>query len=232
MVDPKLAEAFGEYARTISSRYDIGPALYNLTDRVTDVMDVSGAGISVAEPHSRLDFVTATDDEVVRIEERQIESGQGPCHQAHAQGVQVWVNDLADDGRWPDYTPTALAQGCRAVAGIPMSVGELPIGALNVYSHEPREWSAEDLAMAQLFADMATGYITNARALSASRELSTQLQHALDGRIVIEQAKGVLGERHGLEGGEAFRRLREHARSNNIKIHDAARAILDGTLKL
>jgi GAF domain-containing protein len=224
-----LIRAFADYARTLARRYDIGEVLYRLTDQVVEILDVDGAGVSIAD-HGRLRFVTATDEDIAQIEERQVDLGQGPCHDAYTSGDRVTSADLSVEARWPDYTGTALRVGCRAVAGIPMLTGEQRVGALNLYVRRPREWPADELDIAQVLADMATGYIINARTLTEADRTTVQLQHALDSRIIVEQAKGVLAERHRITPAAAFERLRRHARHRNTKVHDVARQVIDAGL--
>lgn len=226
-----LIRVFSEYARTLSRRYDVGDVLYRLTDQVSEVLNVDGAGVFLSEG-SQLRFVTATDERIVRIEERQIVVGEGPCRDAYTNAAWATAADLAHESRWPGYAAIAVEHGCRAVAGIPMTAVESSVGALNLYACEPRHWTTEELEIAQVLADMATGYILNARTLTESEQLAEQLQHALDTRIVVEQAKGVLVERHGTDPATAFERLRRFARDRNTKVHDVARWIVQGSVEL
>lgn len=225
-----LKHAFAEYARTIAHRYEIGEVLYRLTDQVVEVLDIGGAGVCLGDADGDLQFVTATDQPISHVEWAQVETQQGPCHEAFHSRAPVTVSDLAAEDRWPGFTSVALEVGMHAVAGIPMVVDDRRVGALNLYSHTPREWPADDIADAQLLADMATGYIVNAQTLTESERLTRQLQHALDSRVVIEQAKGVIAERHGIPTATAFNLLRGHARSTNTKIHDVARAVVERRL--
>ena len=220
-----------DYARTLSRRYDIGEVLYRLTDQVVEILDVDGAGVSLAD-QGALRFVTASDEDIAAIEEQQVALSQGPCHDAYASGDRVTAADLRVEERWPDYVPVAVERGCRAVAGSPMHAGEHRVGALNLYVRRPREWPADELGIAQVLADMATGYIINARALTESDRVAGQLQHALDSRVVIEQAKGILAERYGTDPAAAFERLRRVARTRNAKVHDLARQVIDRTVEL
>lgn len=230
MVDAAPLRALvSQYTRTMVGRYEIGEVLYRLTDDALAVVGVDGAGISVADTEGRLRFVAATDETVVRIEEHQIASGNGPCHVAFASGERVVVPDLRelDDERWGDHPAFAMEHGCLSLSAFPMSVEERQIGALDVYRRRPGAWDEETLANAQLVADMATGLIVNHRALEDTQTLASQLQDALDSRVVIEQAKGILVERHGGDMADAFSRLRSHARSNRRKLRDVAAYVIE-----
>lgn len=227
-----LNRAFADYARTLAHRYEIGQVLYRLTDQVVEVLDVDGAGVSLADRDETLRFVTATDEAVTKVEEVQAELDEGPCHEAYRTRERVTSSDLTSDERWPKYSLSALEEGLRAVAGIPMVVDDQRVGALNLYVGEFREWPDEDLAVAQLLADMATGYIVNARVLTESQRLTRQLQHALDSRVVIEQAKGIVAERYAMDTAAAFQRIRQHARSSNTNLHVVAREIVERSLRL
>lgn len=232
MVDrTALLRACTAFTRTILRRYEIGEVLYRLTDQVTEVLGVSGAGVSLAEG-GRLRFVAATDPAVVTIEEAQVEIADGPCHDAWRTAEVVIESDLARAQRWPAYAAVALATGQRAVAGVPMMVAGERIGAVNIYHTRPYRWPVEDLEAARLLADMTAGYIVNQRTLEHSQRLTQQLQQALDSRILIEQAKGVLAERHGLDLASAFELLRQHARSHNRTVNAVARDVVRGTLDL
>lgn len=230
MVDgARLRALVSEYARTALDRYEISDVLYGLSDRSLAALGVDGAGISVAGPGGRLRFVTATDETVVRIEERQVGSGQGPCHDAFLAGERVVVADLRDlaDDRWGDYPTFAVEHGCLSLAAFPMVVDDRSIGALDVYRRDVGEWDEETLDSAQLVADIATGLIANHRTLEDTQALAQQLQRALDSRIVIEQAKGILVERDGGDMASAFDRLRAHARSRQIKLREVAAHVVE-----
>jgi GAF domain-containing protein len=227
-----LNRALSEFTRTIIRRYDIGDVLYQLTDQAAEILDVAGAGVCLMTGDGRLRFVTATDDMVTEVEGHQIEAAEGPCHDAARTGQAVIVPDLNTEQRWPDYTAAAIKAGCQSVAGLPLHVEDRSVGALNVYHVQPWDWPAEDIATAQILADMASGYILNARELEQSKQLATQLQHALDSRVVVEQAKGVIAARAGIPTDEAFQRLRRHARDRGARVHDVARAVVSGELEL
>lgn len=227
-----LNRILSEFTQTILARYDIGHVLYRLTDHVTEILGAEGAGVSVGSSDGTLRFVAATDEAVGRIEEQQVVAAEGPCHHAYRSGERVLVGDLADEKRWPTYVDMALKVGCRSVAGLPLRVQGSAVGALNVYHTVPYHWPEEDVATAQVLANMATGYIINARELAETKQLAEQLQYALDSRIVVEQAKGIVAARSGADVHQALDRLRSHARSHNRKLHEVASDVIEGRLEV
>lgn len=231
MVDQRaLLAAFQDYSETLLHDFDIGDVLYRLTDQVVDVLSVDGAGVSVArQGDAGLTFVAATDAAIATIEAQQEVAGEGPCHDAYRTGDPVVVADLHGEHRWTSYRRVAKAQGCRAVAGLPMPARERRIGALNLYNRTPRQWSDEELRVSQVLANMASGYVVNQLAITRTRNLASQLQHALESRVVIEQAKGIIAGRTGLHLDAAFDHLRCHARSTGTRLHDLAGKVVDGT---
>jgi GAF domain-containing protein len=233
MVDQDaLLAACADYASTVLGRYDMAEVLERLTEQVTEVLDVPGAGVAIGGDDGTLRFATASDETVMQVEESQLEKDEGPCHDAWRRGAIVTEPDLTSSDRWPAFRPVALVAGWQAVAGVPMVIQGETVGALNLYHRNAHEWTAEELRAAKLLADMAAGYIVNVRTFSETARLAEQLQHALDSRVVIEQAKGVLAGRHGIETKVAFELLRKHARDRGRRIHDVAQEVLEGHLEL
>lgn len=166
-------------------RYEVGDVLYRLSDTVSDVLGVARSGVSILD-NDVLRFVTATSETVAEVERLQDHFEQGPCKDAAAT-TSVVIDDLAAHReRWPKFAPAAVDRGLSAALGIPMHVDGTTVDALNVYDAAPRAWTDEEVTAAQLLADMATTYIVMVGQLRSAE----QLQHALDSRIVIEQAKG------------------------------------------
>jgi GAF domain-containing protein len=147
---------------------------------------------------------------------------------AFRTGKIVRIGDISQDSRqWPEFQEVAARHGVRAVASIPMRLGEQSVGALNLYDDRPRDWEQEDMNAAVVMADMATSYLLNASKHRQQVELSAQLQHALDHRLVIEQAKGMLAARHTITPEEAFERIRRHARNRGATVHAVADAVVN-----
>ncbi len=110
-----------------------------------------------------------------------------------------------------------------------MPVNQHPIGSLNLYRTSALPWLTEELDAAQMLAELATGYVVNVRNLNESHVLSEQLPHALDSRVVIEQAKGLIAGRHGIDVDGAFDLLRAQARRDQRSLHGLCRQVLAGT---
>jgi GAF domain-containing protein len=227
-----LVRVLSDFAGTLVRDYEVGSVLDEFGLRVSGVLGVLGAGVSLSDEDGALQFVTATGEQVARVEELQIGLREGPCHEAFTQNRQVIVPDLAQEARWPRYRGGALDIGMRSVAGFPMRIDGRLIGALNVYHSAPRDWSDDDVEAAQVLADTASSYVVYARRLTESTVLTDQLRRALDTRIVVEQAKGIIAERHDIDVSAALGKLRGHARNNNAKLHDIAQQVVDGALRL
>ena len=141
------------------------------------------------------------------------------------------ARDLTEDEtRWPRFGPVALKAGFRSVHAVPMRLRGLIIGALNLFRNEVGVLEEADIVAAQALADVATIAILQHRAALQAHLVIDQLNHALNSRIVIEQAKGVIAERSQLAMDEAFTWLRQHARSHNALLVDVAQAVIEGTV--
>ena len=227
MYDHQLyLRTLSEFTRVLLTPYDVQSVLAELTARVTAVLGLLGSGVSLGRA-DRLVFDTAVGKEVAEVEQVQQRTQEGPCVAAYRSGEGVSVSDLAaGPDRWPEYNRAAARVGIQAVASIPLKLAEQPVGALNLYASEPREWDPDDMAAAVVMGDMATGYLLNASKHRQQVELADQLQHALDSRVVIEQAKGMLAARHQITPDAAFERLRHHARGRGVGIHAVSDAVV------
>lgn len=227
-----LRRVVSTYAHAlVTGDYDVGQVLFDLADQCLEVLHVDGAGVSLANPDDGLEFLAATDARAHRVEEAQLEHQDGPCLTAFRTGKVVTVDDLDLDDRWPDYAATASALGYRSVLTVPMPVREDTIGALDLYRDDPGPWSEELIETATALSNLATGYVAMSQALDDATELNAQLQRALEVRVVVEQAKGILSERDGRPPGEAYERIRGHARDQQMTVRAVATAVVDGTLR-
>jgi GAF domain-containing protein len=227
-----LLEALSGFARTLLTPYDVDAVLTDLSAKLTEVLGLAGSGVTLAS-EGKLRFATAFPPDFEELERVQQDTQAGPCVSAYRTGQPVVVADLrSQEEVWPRYTPVAARVGVLAVAGIPLRLQDHAVGALNLYHAQPRDWTASDLATAGVMADMATGYLINASKLDQQEQLNRHLQHALDSRIVIEQAKGVVANAHHVSMDEAFARIRNHARAHNATVHTVAAAIASLGLRI
>jgi GAF domain-containing protein len=223
---PLFLQTLSRFAVVLPARYDLEDVLEELTKSTTAVLGLRGSGVTMAE-EGRLHYVTAVNHSSGELERIQEEMQAGPCRDAYDTGAVVRVTDVRQESaRWPDFSDTAIRVGVAGVAGIPMRLAGETIGALNIDSAEPREWSDEDIAVAVVLADVATSYVINASKLRQQEQLSEQLQGALESRVVIEQAKGITAQQNSVSIDQAYQRMRGHARSNNTSLRVVAEAII------
>jgi GAF domain-containing protein len=226
-----LARTFVELADTLVADFDVVELLVLLTDGCVDVLDVGAAGLMLAAPEGDLRVMASSSEAMRVLELFELQSQEGPCLDCYRTGQPVVNQDLATvNGRWPRFAAEALAAGFHSVHALPMRLRGTVIGALNLFHIEPGEMRQADVVAAQAMADVATIGVLQHRAALEAQVLNEQLNHALNSRIVIEQAKGIIAEREGLNMEQAFSALRDHARYHNLRLVDVAGDVIDGTL--
>jgi transcriptional regulator with GAF, ATPase, and Fis domain len=226
-----LSETFVELTDTMVADFDVIDFLQVLTDRSAQLLDVSAAGLLLADQRGELRVVAASSEAARLLEVFQLELGQGPCLDCFRSGRAVTATDLGTDGRWPRFAEAAAEAGLGAVQALPMRLRlrEQVIGALNLFRAAPGDFDPVNVRVGQALADVATIGLLHERSMRRRDTLNEQLQAALNSRVVIEQAKGKLAERLGLDMDQAFNVLRDHARGRNLRLSDLARAFIDGT---
>jgi PAS domain-containing protein len=207
---------------------DLAEALHELVDAATLLLGVDGAGLMLADQAGALRWVTASGQAEQAFERAQRDLGEGPCVDAFGRGEPVWTPDLRSDPRWPRLGPAGAGNHIRGVLSVPVGTPGQRLGTVNAMTRRPRAWTDADVAAAGALATVSgrlLGSVTEARHRG---DLVVQLQGALDSRILIEQAKGVLMEREGLSAQAAFERLRRQARARSRKLDDVAREVIAG----
>ena len=228
-----LSETFVELTDTMVADFDVIDFLHVLTDRSVKLLDVSAAGLLLADPRGELRVVAASSEAARVLELFQLQSDQGPCLDCFRSGQPVSAADLdAEAERWPRFAAAAQEAGFGAVQALPMRLRDQVIGALNLFRASAGAFAPSDVRVGQALADVATISLLHERSLRQSDILNEQLQAALNSRVVIEQAKGKLAERLGLDMGQAFSLLRDHARNRNLRLADLAQAFIDGNQTL
>lgn len=231
--ETRLIEGFATLADTLVDGYDVVDLLQTLVELCRDVLSVEAVGLLLADETGELDVVTSTSEDPRLVHTMQLGAEAGPCRRSFETGEQVSLDRLDDTpDEWGPFRKAAEQLGFGGVAAVPMRLRESRIGVLSLYRLEqaPLSLSAADLRAAQALADVATIGIVHERVFRETDAVRTQLQRALNTRVVIEQAKGVLAHTHGVSTEQAFDLLRGYARSNRLGLHDVAQRLVGRTL--
>lgn len=233
LLDNKLAATFVALTDTLVADFDVVEFLSALAERIVLLELATEVGILLADEDNNLQFLAASHERAHLLELFQVQNEQGPCRDAFTAGQPVDTADLRDDvDRWPLFAPRALEAGYRSVQAVPLRLRGQVLGALNLFNDDVGPVEPEVLTVVQALADVATISMMQQRQLERAHTIQNQLQHALQSRIGIEQAKGVIAERASLPMDEAFELLRNHARRNNRKLNDVARDVVAGNLSV
>lgn len=227
----ELAKTFVELADTTAVEFDFDDFLRLLADRCVRLLGVDAAGLLVPDADGA-HFVGASDerDVLVEILRTQAEMG-GPSLECTRTGHPVTVADLSTVAdQWPDFVAVTRDAGFAATHALPLRLRADVLGALTLFQHRPGTLDGRTTNVAQAMADIATISLIRERSVRQQERLADQLQHALNSRIVIEQAKGMISERLGLRVADAFAALRTYSRSNNRALSGTAAEIVDGVL--
>jgi GAF domain-containing protein len=231
--EAEVVRSLVDLADNLVADYDVIDLLTGLTDRCVHVLGASAAGVMLASANGDLRLVASSSDAMRVVELFELQTQEGPCLDAFRTGERVAHENLAAGaGRWPRFATVALEAGFRSVFALPLRLRDTTIGALNLFSVEQSPMDEPDVLVARAFADLATISVLQQRAVADSQRLNEQLAHALTSRILIEQAKGVVFERAGIDMTEAFARLRGYAREHNLRLTDVAQSAIEGTLDI
>jgi GAF domain-containing protein len=227
-----LSETFVALADTLVTDFDVIDFLSLLAQRCLTLFDAGEAGLLLADSNGKMQLAASSSHQMELLELLELQHDEGPCPDAYRSGTQIECTDLNDAlDRWPTFAPAATEAGFRSALALPMRLRGNVIGALNLIRIDPGSLPAPDIAAAQALADVATIGLLQHRAAAESRVLTEQLQYALTSRVVIEQAKGVIAERLGLDMGDAFDLLRRYSRNQNQRLADTASGIVARTLE-
>jgi GAF domain-containing protein len=226
-----LARTLVELADNLVDDFDVVELLTLLSNRCVEILDVATAGLMLAGPDGELRVMASSSEAMRVLELFEIQSREGPCLDAYSTGRPVVIQDLAAaGGPWPRFATEAVEAGFRSVHAFPMQLRGSVIGALNLFRSELGAMTSDDVDVAQAFADVATIAILQHRVAAEAQMLNEQLTSALQSRIVIEQAKGMVSERLGLDMEQAFAALRGHARNHNLRLADLCDAVISGAV--
>jgi len=224
--EQSVADAFVRVADTLTADFDVIDLLHTLVTECVALLDVDAGGLLLADVHGDLQLVASTSEQAELVEIIQLSAGAGPCVDAFQQGSAITVDDMATDGDpWPEFQKAAIAQGFHAVFATPMRLRGQVLGAMNLFSRKTGGPTAADALIAQALADIATIGILQERSFREAHILNDQLQRALESRVLIEQAKGVLAAVHSLDMDQAFSALRDYARTHRLSLREVAQQV-------
>jgi GAF domain-containing protein len=226
-MDP--TDAFGQLSRIKLSDTDLNGVLHTIATLAKRTIP-GAAEVSVTLVRDRKAHTAAfTGELAVNLDESQYETGHGPCLDAAATAATVSVPEIANETRWPRWTPRALEGGALSSLSIGLPIHEKVTGALNIYATKPEAFDDDSVVLGQTFASYAAVALANAHLYDATATLAQQLQAAMESRAVIEQAKGiVMGDRR-CSADEAFQILTKISQDSNRKLRDVATALVAKT---
>jgi GAF domain-containing protein len=225
--EQSVVEALTSLADSLTTDADIVDVMDELVQAATTLTSATEAGILLADSDGRLHVVASTGERASAIEEAQLGSDEGPCLEAFHTGVPVEVPNIAESrDRWPTFAEIAATRGFRSAHAVPLQLRGEALGGLNLFSPVSGRLSDRDLALTEAFAQVAIIGIAQQQVVDKHVILTAQLKYALESRVLIEQAKGVIAQRHGITIDAAFLLLRTHARSHRLKLHGLAQSVV------
>jgi GAF domain-containing protein len=219
-------------ARNVSSlagldaEHDLSRAMQQITSAAKELLRVDGAGLMLADERGVLRWATASDQQTQIVEEGQERLGQGPCVNAFAERAPMAMRDAAKEPHWGKITDVVTGQAMRAGLSVPVQLEGGPIGSLDLYSAQPRDWDQAEISAAQVYAALAATLLSQAVGAQVKGRLAEQLQVAFEHRTRIERAKGMLMVREGIDDAAAFERLRSAARSSRRPLIEVVDEVL------
>lgn len=226
-----VARTFVELADTLIDEFDLTDFLHMLADHCVDLLDVAAAGVLLSDQRGGVRMAAASSEKAELLELFAADTHGGPCVECVRTGQPVSSTDLAADAeRWPRFAAAAQVCGFGAVHALPMRLRREVIGALsllNTHAIGVQESSAD---LGQALADIATIGILRQRTIEHSEQLTEQLQTALNTRVIIEQAKGMIAAHSDtLNPEQAFTALRGYARAHRLRLSNVANDVINET---
>jgi GAF domain-containing protein len=227
----RTAHAFLEIVDSLVDDFDVIELLTNLAHRTVELLEAAAVGILLADESGQLRVMAASNERVQLLELFQIQNEEGPCFDSFRTGAVVFSSELPN-ALWPRFGVVSAEAGYRTVCAVPLRLRDAVLGCLNLFIEGSQPLSADEVALAQALADVASIAIVQDQLTRQAAIREGELQHALASRIAIEQAKGMIAERSGIDMHESFDRLRNYARGTNRGLTEVAESMVAGTLSV
>ncbi|MFZ3558467.1 GAF and ANTAR domain-containing protein [Streptomyces sp. BH055] len=230
--EQRLAEVFVEVADSLIDDFDVIDLLQRLAARCVELLDVSAAGIMLADVHDELQIIAASDEQSRLLELFALQHDQGPCVECYRSARARTNIDLTGPeatAAWPHFAPRARSTGYVMTHALPLRLRHRVVGALNLFHTDARPLSDSDISLAQALADVSTIAILQQRTLEQAHMEKSQVESALTSRVLIEQVKGVLAERWNASVDDCFAAFRSYARAHHLRLAEFASRIIDGS---
>ncbi|MFB9711901.1 ANTAR domain-containing response regulator [Streptosporangium sandarakinum] len=171
--------------------------------------------------------VSASHSELVVLVDSEGDLGEGPSTEARGTGRHVIVQDVLRDSRWPAYTGMAVRFGVRSILALPITI-ERAVLVLGLYGVRPGVFAARSVPpLADMLAEQVNVALANMWDYDEVRTDAAQMQEALAGRAIIDQAKGIIMKSSGCSAEAAFDELRRISQHHQVKVVDLARLLVD-----
>ena len=232
-IDPRALSASLEgLGSTDIGAIPVEAALERVMGAARGLFAVSGVGLMLVDDGGSLRYVLGSDPAAQALEQAQEDLVEGPCVNSFVLAEPVRTDDLITDPRWPRLGARLAGAGVRGVLGVPTRLGGVPAGSLNVYRETSYEWDDSDQDAIGTYAGVVEGVLAAAVAARRGERIVAQLQGALDRRVVIERAVGLLMARLDTDAVGAFGSLRRAARNSRRRVADVAEDVLAGTVAI
>jgi GAF domain-containing protein len=225
-----LARAFVRLADTLASDFDIVDFLFGLSEDSVEILQAQAAGVMLADARGGLRLIASSDERMRLLELFELQGEQGPCLDAYSSGCAVQASAADSRDRWPIFAPQAFRAGFQLMCAVPLRVRTEVIGALNLFRGSDEPFTGPEMEIAQAMAEMAAIGLIQERALRERSLLVTQLQAAVNSRVIIEQAKGMLAEYLTVTVDDAFTMLRNYSGYHNRKLSEVAADVVNRRL--
>ncbi|MFI5693883.1 GAF and ANTAR domain-containing protein [Kribbella sp. NPDC051586] len=226
MTATTASQAFVDAAAAIVQQDDVADILVRLLNDCAGLTGAGAIGLLVKDGHGRLEILSATSHQAVELELYELQHDAGPCVDAARDGSQFSVRSPGEvAARWGEVGEAIVAAGFHAVHAVPLRWHGQLIGAMNTFHATAETADDESLQLTQAFADIATVVIVQPVVVT-SNELDERVRTVLEGRTVVEQAKGVLAETSGVDVAAAYQLLVQRATQNGSTLTEAATAII------